>query len=82
MTPHPARTSQPAWVDTAACDPGGTPEGRGEQRPTTATPRVDPTWREVEAMAEATPACARGIPETAALVMGALTKPKPMPNTT
>ncbi len=33
-------------------------------------------------MAEATPACARGIPETAALVMGAFANPKPMPNTT
>ena len=33
-------------------------------------------------MAAATPAWARGIPETAALVIGALTKPKPMPKIT
>ena len=50
--------------------------------PTTATPNVAPIWREVEAMAEATPAWARGMPETAALVMGALTNPKPIPKAT
>jgi hypothetical protein len=50
--------------------------------PTIATPSVAPTWRDVEAMADATPAWARGIPETAALVMGGFTKPNPTPNTT
>ena len=50
--------------------------------PATATPSVGPTWREVVAIAAATPACARGIPDTAALVIGALTSPKPSPNTT
>ena len=50
--------------------------------PTIATPRVAPTCRDVEAIAEATPAWARGIPETAALVMGGFTKPKPTPKTT
>ena len=58
----------PAWDATIA--------------PTTATPSVEPTWREVVAIAAATPACARGIPETAALVIGALTNPKPSPKTT
>ncbi len=50
--------------------------------PTTATPRVWPSWRLVEATAAATPAWARGMPETAVLVMGALTKPKPTPKRT
>ena len=50
--------------------------------PTTATPRVEPIWREVLAMAAATPACARGMPETAALVIGAFTSPNPMPKIT
>jgi EmrB/QacA subfamily drug resistance transporter len=50
--------------------------------PITATPRVEPSWRLVEATAAATPAWARGIPETAVLVIGALTKPKPTPNST
>ena len=50
--------------------------------PTTATPSVWPTWREVVAIAAATPAWARGIPDTAALVIGALTNPKPSPKTT
>jgi len=46
--------------------------------PTTATPSVWPICRDVEAMPAATPAWARGMPDTAALVMGAFTKPKPM----
>ena len=50
--------------------------------PTIATPIAWPNWREVVAIAAATPAWARGIPETAALVIGALTNPKPRPKTT
>src|SRR6202020_53536 len=50
--------------------------------PTTATPNVWPICRDVDAMAAATPACARGIPETAVLVIGAFTNPNPMPKTT
>jgi hypothetical protein len=34
------------------------------------------------AIAAATPAWARGMPDTAAFVIGALTKPKPIPKTT
>ena len=41
-----------------------------------------PNCRDVVASAAATPACSRGMPETAAFVIGALTKPKPIPNTT
>ena len=58
----------PAWDATIA--------------PTTATPSVWPTCREVVAIAAATPAWARGIPDTAAFVIGALTNPKPSPKTT
>jgi hypothetical protein len=49
--------------------------------PMTATPTDEPTWRLVEAMPDATPACDRGIPDTAEFVIGAFTKPIPMPNT-
>ena len=49
--------------------------------PITATPTDEPTWRLVEAMPDATPACDRGIPDTAEFVIGAFTKPMPMPNT-
>ena len=56
MTPHPARTNQPARVVTATPRPAERPSADASSEPTTATPRVAPTWREVEAMAEATPA--------------------------
>ena len=55
------------------------PKDLDTSEPTTATPRVWPIWRDVLAMAAATPAWALGMPETAALVIGAFTKPKPMP---
>lgn len=38
--------------------------------PTTAIPSVFPTWRLVDAIAAATPACVGGIPDTAVLVIG------------
>lgn len=47
--------------------------------PVTATPRAEPTWRLVEAIAAATPACARGIPVTAVFDTGAFTIPNPSP---
>ncbi len=80
--PHPARTHQPALLAitkfgwSAPCNEADTSDH------TTATPRVCPIWREVEAIAAATPAWARGIPETAVVVMGAFTNPNPIPNTT
>src|ERR1700736_5132843 len=49
--------------------------------PMTATPSDEPTWRLVEAIPDATPACDLGIPDTAEFVIGAFTKPIPMPNT-
>src|SRR3954470_5786384 len=50
--------------------------------PITATPSVSPNCREVVAIAAATPAWARGIPDTAAFVIGAFTNPKPIPKMT
>ena len=50
--------------------------------PVTATPSDWPTWRLAEAMAAATPACATGMPDTAALVIGAFTRPNPTPTVT
>ena len=78
---RPGPTSRPGWP---ARSRGSSPFCReaDTSEPTTATPRVWPIWRDVEAMAAATPAWARGMPETAALVIGALTKPKPMPKIT
>jgi hypothetical protein len=68
MAPHRVRIHQPGAL--------------ADDRPTTATPSVWPNWREVVAIAAATPACARGIPETAVFVIGALTNPTPIPKTT
>ena len=53
----------------------------GPRSPTTATPSVWPNCREVVAIAAATPAWARGMPDTAVFVIGALTNPKPIPKT-
>ena len=49
--------------------------------PHSATPILTPTWRLVEVTADAAPARSSGIPLTAALVIGALTIEKPIPNT-
>src|SRR2546429_8460032 len=59
------------------CPPGLSPA----TTPNTATPSVRPTWRLVVATAEATPACADGIPDTAVLAIGGLTSAEPRPNT-
>ena len=47
--------------------------------PLTATPSDMPICRLVEAIAAATPACSRGMPEVAAFVIGAFTSPNPTP---
>ena len=52
-----------------------------EIAPSTATPRVRPTCRLVEAIAAATPAWEGGMPDTAVLVIGGLIRPAPIPNT-
>src|SRR3954454_11273415 len=50
--------------------------------PSAGTANVVPTWRLVEAIAAATPACAGGMPETAVLVIGGVRIPDPSPKTT
>src|SRR5689334_18488129 len=79
-TPQPNMIHQPTWL--AAANPGvaapRTPEATAA--PITATPSDPPTCRLVEAIAAATPAWLVGMPDTAVLVIGAFTIPKPMPN--
>lgn len=50
--------------------------------PMTATPRTLPICRDVDAIAEATPARSGGIPLTAVWVMGGFTRPNPQPRST
>jgi hypothetical protein len=45
--------------------------------PISAMPKTPPIWRAVLAVAEATPACSRGIPATAPFVIGGFTRPIP-----
>src|SRR5664279_730845 len=80
--PHPAVIHQPAWLAVAKLVRSSPWMPAVATAPTTATPRDWPTCRLVEAMAAATPACARGMPETAVLVLGAFTRPNPAPKTT
>ncbi|MBS1861101.1 MAG: hypothetical protein JSS68_05250 [Actinobacteria bacterium] len=47
--------------------------------PMIATPSAEPSWRVVEEAAATTPACSRGIPATAVLVIAALSQPRPAP---
>ena len=47
--------------------------------PETATPMAAPTWRLVEAMAAATPACDSGMPATALSEIAGFTIPRPTP---
>src|ERR1700678_2694523 len=49
--------------------------------PMIATPSEAPTCRDVDAIPEATPACDRGMPDTALFVIGAFTQPMPIPST-
>src|SRR6478609_8257196 len=79
--PQAISVHQAGWLaadSSAGTDP---PTREVTIAPTTATPSVWPTCREVVAIAEATPAWARGIPDTAAFVIGALTNPNPSPKT-
>src|SRR5262245_21798771 len=76
--PQAASSHQAGWLAVVR----DVPAWEATIAPITATPSVWPTWREVVAIAAATPAWARGIPDTAAFVIGALTRPKPIPNST
>ena len=78
-SPQPVTSHQPGWVPVARR--AGSVVATTAIAPTSATPSDWPTWRLVEATAEATPACAGGMPETAVFVIGGLTEPKPIPKT-
>src|ERR1700748_1495647 len=49
--------------------------------PMMATPRTEPTWRVEEMTADATPACAGGMPDPPVLWIGGFTRPRPAPIT-
>src|SRR6185295_19047828 len=79
--PHPITTTH-AGRAAAAKSPNDVANCEITRDPSTATPSAEPTCLLVEATPAATPACATGIPDTAAFVIGALISPKPTPNTT
>ncbi|WP_425559877.1 hypothetical protein [Kitasatospora paranensis] len=70
---------QPTWLAAGNPAANGPTTAAVTAVPITATPSDWPTCRLVEATAAATPAWASGMPETAELVIGALTSPKPIP---
>lgn len=80
-TVSPFRRIPPIWLAISLPPPAGTVPAANTE-PITATPRVAPTWRLVEATAAATPAWLSGMPDTAVFVIGALTNPKPIAKTT
>src|SRR6185437_6768630 len=71
-TPQPVMMVQPRWLADEK-PPANEPLIRDvTTAPRTATPRAAPVCRLVDAIAAATPACDRGMPEAAELVIGAL----------
>jgi hypothetical protein len=78
--PQPATSHHPGWL--AVAKRMRSVLATTAIAPTIATPSDWPTWRLVEATAEATPACAGGMPDTAVFVIGGLTEPKPTPKMT
>src|SRR5580692_4988887 len=82
-TPHAVTRIHTRWVDAVNTDasarrsvpPPSDPPVRSE--PMIAIPRTLPTWRDVDTVADATPACSGGMPVTALLVIGGLTRPNP-----
>src|SRR5215469_2135913 len=80
-TPHPISSSQSAWLAGTYPVRSGPCRFAARIEPAIATPSEVPIWRLVEAIPEATPACAKGMPDTAAWVIGALTMPDPRPKT-
>src|SRR5260370_23623103 len=80
--PQPVTIHQPTWLAAARLVASGPCKREVTADPTTATPSDWPICRLVEATAAATPACDRGMPDTALLVIGVLTRPKPAPNST
>ena len=80
--PQAATIHQPGWL--AGTNPVRIAPCRLplSTEPITATPSDVPTCRLVDATPAATPACWRGMPDTAALVIGAFTRPNPTPKIT
>ncbi len=73
---------QPTWLAAVKPVRIGPTMTEVTAEPTTATLSDWPTRVYQDAIAAATPACARGMPDTAVLVIGALTNPKPIPKIT
>lgn len=73
-TPQPTTNAHAAWPA-----PARPTEPEAMIAPVTATPTAAPACRQVEAIAPGTPARSRGRPESAVLVIGALTRPAPAP---
>ena len=78
-TPQPAMISHAPWLAGTNPVRSGPCRAEATTDPVSATPSDPPTWRLVEATAAATPAWARGMPETAVLLIGGFTMPLPMP---
>src|ERR1700722_5267990 len=79
--PQATMIHQPRRAAAANPDDSGPCRFAVSTDPTTATPSTSPTWRLADAIPAATPACSRGIPDTAEFVIGAFTMPIPTPNT-
>src|SRR4051812_49641372 len=78
MSPQAVVTHHPGRLACAIDAPEGP---AATMAPMIATPSEIPTRRLVDAIAAATPACAAGMPDTAVLVIGGVTIPKPHPKT-
>src|SRR6187402_616977 len=78
IAPHPAMIHQIGCVASVKLDP--LVRLAFTTVPAIATPSAAPTCRPVEAIAAATPACAKGIPATALFVIAGFTIPNPRPN--
>src|SRR3954470_20242284 len=79
-TPSAAHTNHSGLAATAKSAPV-VDSAEPNTEPHSATPTLTPTWRLVDATAEAAPARSVGMPLTAAVVIGAFTIENPMPKT-
>ena len=81
-TPHAVMIHQPTRLASTKPSRSGPCRAESTADHATATPSAEPTWRLVDAIPAATPACDTGMPDTAVLVIGGFTSPAPMPKTT
>jgi hypothetical protein len=79
-TPSPTHTNHSGRAALMKSSPLDSSDGPMTE-PQSATPILTPIWRLVLVTADAAPARSSGIPLTAALVIGAFTMEKPIPNT-